>query len=115
MMARIFSSFVVAQLILFAVSAAIGVFGSGEHTSRHVLLAILALLLSCLTQVGLFTYFTVTGKMVVQAVHLGRLERGPLVRVTLLKRSVTRPRIEDSDRIAWIMLRRLLKEPLIVR
>ena len=30
--------------------------------------------------------------------------------LAVLKRSVTRPRIEDSDRIVWIMLRRLLKE-----
>ena len=30
--------------------------------------------------------------------------------VTLLKRSVKRPRIEDSDRILWIMLKRALKE-----
>ena len=30
--------------------------------------------------------------------------------LAVLKRSVARPRIEDSDRIAWIMLRRLLKE-----
>ena len=30
--------------------------------------------------------------------------------LAVLKRSVTRPRIEDSDRIFWVMLRRLLKE-----
>jgi len=29
--------------------------------------------------------------------------------VTLLKRSVKRPRIEDSDRILWIMLKRALR------
>lgn len=30
--------------------------------------------------------------------------------LAVLKRSVKRPRIEDSDRIFWIMLRRTLKE-----
>lgn len=30
--------------------------------------------------------------------------------VTLLKRSVKRPRIEDSDRILWILLKRAMKE-----
>lgn len=89
MMARVFSSLAVAQLIMFAATAAIGLFGSGRHTSRHMLLAVFALLLSCLTQVALFTYFTVTGKMVVQAVHLGRLERSPLAMVKSLKRSAT--------------------------
>ena len=28
----------------------------------------------------------------------------------MLKRSVSRPKIEDSDRTVWIMLRRMLKE-----
>jgi hypothetical protein len=30
--------------------------------------------------------------------------------VALLKRSVTRPRIEDSDRIFWIAMRRMVRE-----
>ena len=30
--------------------------------------------------------------------------------LAVLKRSVTRPKIEDSDRIVWIMLRRLLED-----
>ena len=30
--------------------------------------------------------------------------------LAVLKRSVTRPKIEDSDRMVWIMLRRMLKE-----
>jgi len=30
--------------------------------------------------------------------------------LAVLKRSVNRPRIEDSDRIFWILLRRMLKE-----
>jgi len=30
--------------------------------------------------------------------------------LAVLKRSVPRPKIEDSDRMVWIMLRRMLKE-----
>jgi len=46
---------------------------------RHILLAVFSLLLSCFIQVLVFTYLTITGKVIAQAVHLARLDpRHPL-------------------------------------
>ncbi len=57
---------------------------------RHILFGVSSLLLSCLTQVLVFTYLTVTGKVIAQAVHLGRLDMGPLTDLNRRKRTVTR-------------------------
>ncbi len=56
-------------------------------------------------------------RILIQLLHLAVADRTQLAlenaalrhQVALLKRSVTKPRIEDSDRIFWIMLRRTLR------
>jgi hypothetical protein len=45
---------------------------------------------TCVVQVLLFTYFTVSGKVLAEAVHLGRLDAAPLARIAVRKRSNTR-------------------------
>lgn len=90
-MTRIFAALALADIILMLVTAAIGWSAVDDHnTDRHVLLAVLTLLLSCFVQVVVFTYFTVTGKLVGQAVHLGGLPVATMDRVKALKRGVTR-------------------------
>ncbi len=86
-MPRIFVSLAVSQLLLLLGSAAAGLFAVALGPDRHVLLAVLTLLLSCLIQVVCFTYLTVTGKMIVQAVHLGRMEMEPIERSKSLKKA----------------------------
>lgn len=76
-------------LLLFA-TAALGLFAESVGETRHVALAIFTLLLSVLVQVLTFTYFTVTGKMIGQAVHIGGLGDECLQTVKRLKMRVTR-------------------------
>ena len=71
-------------------AAALGLVWPGDMANRHILLAVFALLLSCLIQVVVLTYLTVTGKVIIQAVHLGSLSAAPIEEAKRLKRSVTR-------------------------
>jgi hypothetical protein len=91
-MSRIFSSLIAANLILFFIAGALGVFNFLNRSTspdRHVLLAVLTLLLSCLIQVGGFTYLTITGKVIAQAVHVGKLDQAAIASAKLLKRRFT--------------------------
>jgi len=90
-MTRIFAALAIANIILMLVTAVLGWSAADDHnTDRHVLLAVLTLPLSCFVQVVVFTYFTVTGKLVGQAVHLGGLPVAAMDQVKTLKRGVTR-------------------------
>lgn len=73
-MSRVFASLAAANLILFLCSAVLGFFAPADSPDRHVLLAVLSLLLACAVQVLSFTYLTVTFKVLTQAVHLGKLQ-----------------------------------------
>lgn len=88
-MPRVFLSLCAANLICFLGAAAAGVFIWHFGQDRHILLAVFGLLLSCAIQVLAFTYFTVSGKVIVQAVHLGGLSPEPIFGVKSLKRSMT--------------------------
>jgi len=91
-MTRVFASLIVANLILFFITTGLGVFSFLNRSNppdRHVLLAVLTLLLSCLIQVVTFTYLTITGKVIVQAVHVGKLEDSPIHAAKSLKRNFT--------------------------
>jgi hypothetical protein len=77
-------------VFLLAASGAMGLFASRWGMDRHVLLAVLALLFSCFVQVVTFTYLTVTGKMLGQAVHLAGLDATIFERLKTYKRGVTR-------------------------
>lgn len=89
-MPRIFASLSLACIVLFIATAGLAMMGGEANADRHILLAVIALLCSCFTQVVGFTYFTVTGKVLAQAVHLAKLDNACLVQVKLLKKSFTR-------------------------
>lgn len=89
-MARAFLFLALGLLGSFVGVAAVGLLIDDGLGDRHVLLAVFALIFDCFVQVITFTYFTVTGKMIAQAVHLGKLDQGPLEEVQVLKRSVSR-------------------------
>jgi cell division protein FtsL len=88
-MPRVFLSLCAANLICFIGAAFSGVLVARFGQDRHILLAVFGLILSCAIQVLAFTYFTVSGKVIAQAVHLGRLDAGLVTRVKELKRSLT--------------------------
>lgn len=88
-MPHVFASLAVANLVLFALSAAFALGSAASARDRHILLAVFSLLLSCFIQVLVFTYLTVTGKVIAQAVHLARLDPGILSRAKEAKRSFT--------------------------
>lgn len=89
-MPRVFASLAAANLILFIGAAALGYLDPSPLPDRHVLLAVMALLLACLVQVLSFTYLTVTGKVIGQAVHLGGLSMGAVEQVKAIKKRFSR-------------------------
>ena len=88
-MPRIFASLAIAECILLAGTGVIGLFAIHIGVGRHIALAVFTLILSCLIQVLAFTYLTVTGKVIVQAVHLGDLSVEKIDQAKQLKRSWT--------------------------
>lgn len=88
----IFVGLIAANLLLFAIAGALGIWfftDANVGVDRHVLLSVLALLLSCLIQVAAFTYLTVTGKVLSQAIHLGSLPLAHLDAAKSIKRKFT--------------------------
>lgn len=77
-MARVFIYLSVANIILLIGTAMIGLLKWEPAPDRHIILAVLTLMLSSLLQVLTFTYFNVTGKMVTQAVHLSSADMAPI-------------------------------------
>lgn len=88
-MPRIFAGLAVSQLLVTLGAAGLGLAHFDAEPDRHILLAVFAIVLSCFIQVVTFTYLTVTGKMIVQAVHLGGMALDPVREVKRLKRSLT--------------------------
>ena len=88
-MPRIFGCLAIGNLIVLAGTAALGILPIFATPDRHITLALFALLLSCLIQVIILTYFTVTGKMIGQAANLGNLDPAPIAEARRLKRSAT--------------------------
>ena len=89
-MPRVFACLAIANVLLLIASGGMGFFAPKLGVERHVLLSVLALLFSCFVQIVAFTYLTVTGKMIGQAVHLGRLDTSILATAKTYKRGVTR-------------------------
>lgn len=89
-MPRIFAAFVAGHLLIVLAVAGLGLLDPAEAPTRHVALALFALLLSCLLQVMAFMYLAVTGKIIVQAVHLGDLELAPVYESKRLKKQFAR-------------------------
>lgn len=88
-MPRVFACIATAHVLLLMATAAIGMLSRGVHTQRHVALAVFTLLLGCLLQIVAFMYFAVSGKMMRQAVHIGRLDPYPLVQMDRRRRNKT--------------------------
>jgi len=88
-MPRVFACLAVGELLVLGGAAALGMLAPKVAVPRHVALAVFALLLSCLIQTATFTYFTISGKTMAQAVHLGGLDLACLNDVQRLKRSFT--------------------------
>lgn len=89
-MPRVFIGLAAGLMIVLVGAAGLGLAGDRSAPDRHILMAVFALLLSCLVQVIVFTYLTVTGKMVAQALHLSHADLEPLETVKRIKRSATR-------------------------
>jgi hypothetical protein len=88
-MPRIFACLAAANLILLAGAGLLGLMGPAFGQDRHILLAVFTLLYSCFIPVLTFTYFTVTGKMIGQMVHLSGLNPAHLDQIKRLKKSIT--------------------------
>ena len=87
-MPRVFASLAIGQVLVLFGTAAVGLVTLGRGPDRHIVLAVFAMILSCLIQVIAFTYLTVTGKMLVQAVHLAGFSPGPIQEAKRLKRTL---------------------------
>lgn len=88
-MPRIFVAFVTGHLLVLVAVAGFGLFVDDQDPTRHIALAVFALLLSCLLQATVFIYLTVTGKIIVQAVHLGGNDLAPIHEVKRIKTQFT--------------------------
>ena len=88
-MPRVFGCVAVAHAFLMVATGVLGLVGQGVHTQRHIVLAIFTLILGCLLQIVVFMYFAVSGKMMRQAIHFGRLDTAPLIQLAARKRRVT--------------------------
>ncbi len=88
-MPRVFGCIAIAHAFLLVATGVLGLVGTGVHTQRHIVLAIFTLFLGCLLQIVVFMYFAVSGKMMRQAIHFGRLDTAPLVQLDRRKRGIT--------------------------
>lgn len=90
-MKRVFPPLAVADLILLCAAAVLGLSVEGQRLyPQHFGLALFATVLTVLLHVVVFTYFTASGKLMTQAVTIGRLDRDPLQQIAHFKRRITR-------------------------
>jgi len=88
-MTRVFTGLVLGNLLVLLATGAWGLLHPAPTPDRHIVLAVFSLLLTAFVQALTFTYFTVTGKIVGQAVHLAGHDAAALTDVKQLKRSVS--------------------------
>lgn len=88
-MPRAFLGFAAALGILLLGTLFLGLYASTLGSSRHIALAVLTILLSCLIQAVSFTYLTITFKLLAQAVHLWHMPKENLEPARVLKRRMT--------------------------
>ncbi len=89
MMSRVFSGLAIGNVLVVVAAGAFGWFKPDVQPDRHVLLAVFGLLISAFVQVLTFTYFTVTGKIVLQSVHLAGHDPSAAGEVERIKRSMS--------------------------
>lgn len=85
-----FAWLVVCNGLILLGTAGVGLWASTSTVELHILLAVFTLVVTCGIEAVYFTYFVVTGKLIVQAVSLGGMDTGPLERSGALKRSAAR-------------------------
>lgn len=88
-MPRVFACLAVSDVLILLGTAALGLLVEGRQIERHILLAVFTLVITCLIQAVFFTYFAVTGKLVVQAVTLGNMDPAPVAESKGLKRKAS--------------------------
>lgn len=88
-MARVYACMSMALGMLLIGSAVLGIADPRPTPDRHLILAILTLLFGCLLQVVTFTYFSVTAKMMAQALHLMKADLAPLLEAKQHRKSAT--------------------------
>ena len=77
-MPRVFAWIAIGSGLLLCGTAALGLLADGDTLKvQHVVLAVLSLLWICFIHAGVLTYSTVTGKLIQQALSLGKLEMAP--------------------------------------
>lgn len=91
-MIKVFPWVAASAVVLLCGAAVLGLIAQDEVSRvQHVALAVFTLLVLCGVHTGVFTYFTVTGKLIQQAVALGSLDTPAIMaEVKELKRRVTR-------------------------
>ena len=89
-MPRTFACLAIGDLIVLIGTGVAGVLRLFSTPDVHIALGVFSLLVSCLIQVLVSTYLTVSGKVIAQAVHLGKLDADPLRRLAQRKRTNTR-------------------------
>ncbi len=90
-MVRIFPSLAISALMVLSGTAVLGLMVDDRHLyAEHFSLSLFGVIITLLIHVVVFTYFTVTGKMIGQAVMIGHLDREPLQRVRRYKLRITR-------------------------
>ncbi len=88
-MTRTFTYLAIGNFLVLLATGATGLLHEVVSAQRHIVLAVFTLLVSCLVQVLVMTYFSVTGRVVSQAVHLASLDPAPLKTIARCKRTVT--------------------------
>lgn len=97
-MLRVFKSLAVGDTIVLAGTLFVGWIASTDRLiNLHIALAVFASLLTAMIHAVVFTYFTATGKMIRQAVFIGKLDMGYSEDVGRLKRAIART-------VGWAML-----------
>ncbi|HEY3245109.1 MAG TPA: hypothetical protein VGM03_17335 [Phycisphaerae bacterium] len=90
-MLRVFWGLALADGIVLVGAALLGAVARGERgVYQHVGLGVFAALLTCLVHAVVFTYFTATGKMMRQALALGKLDGAIDARIRRSKQRISR-------------------------
>lgn len=86
-MTRILASLVFADTVLWVGTGVLGALvDQSRFYPQHFILAIFTIILTVLIHVIVFTYFSVTSRMISQAVFIGHLDQEPLERIKTHKR-----------------------------
>lgn len=89
-MTRIFGGLALGQTLLILATATLGLSAAESTRLRsHVALAIFTSLAICAAHAAVFTYFTVTGKLIHQSIALGGFSKKPLRIVRRMKKGIS--------------------------